>query len=222
MADSGERVQPEVRCGLAPVPKPSSTTGRYAPAVAHHTDGAIERTIAGRTLALLQGDITQVPADAIGNAANDALAGGGGVDGAIHRAGGPSIIAELRERYGRTGCPTGQAVVTGAGKMPARWVVHAVGPVWYGGHRGEPELLASAFRSAVARADEVGARSLTLPAISTGIYGYPRDGAARIGVQTVAETLPATRSLERVTFVLFSRDAFDVFSAALDEVVPAS
>lgn len=111
---------------------------------------AVEREIApGRTLALVRGDITRVPADAIVNAANAALAGGGGVDGAIHRAAGPSIMAELRTRYGGHGCPTGSAVVTGAGELPARWVIHAVGPIWRGGGSGEPELLASAYRASL-------------------------------------------------------------------------
>src|SRR5438094_9675121 len=108
------------------------------------------RTINGVTLALLQGDIVKIQADAIVNAANSALAGGGGVDGAIHRAGGPSIMVELRSRYGSLGCPTGNAVVTGAGELPARWVVHAVGPMWSGGTQGEPDLLRSAYWSALA------------------------------------------------------------------------
>src|SRR2546426_7530974 len=109
-------------------------------------------TINGVTLALLQGDITKVQADAIVNAANSALAGGGGVDGAIHRAGGPSIMVDLRSRYRSLGCPTGKAVVTAAGELPARWVIHAVGPMWSGGSRGEPELLRSAYWSALAEA----------------------------------------------------------------------
>src|SRR6266704_1838916 len=113
------------------------------------------RTINSVTLTLIQGDIVKIQADAIVNAANSALAGGGGVDGAVHRAGGPSIMGELRSRYGSLGCPTGEAVVTGAGELPARWVIHAVGPVWSGGSRGEPELLRSAYRSALAEAEAV-------------------------------------------------------------------
>ena len=159
----------------------------------------------GRTLAVVQGDITRIPADAIVNAANSALAGGGGVDGAIHRAGGPSIMAELRARHGREGCPTGSAVVTSAGELPARWVIHAVGPRWSGGTGGEAELLASAYRSALDAAESLGARTITFPAISCGIYGYPLDEGARIGLASVREHLAARAdSIGEATFVLFS------------------
>lgn len=178
-----------------------------------------EVTIAGRRLALTVGDITTIAADAIVNAANSALAGGGGVDGAIHRAGGPSIMAELRARY--TGCPTGSAVVTGAGNLPARWVIHAVGPRWQGGGRGEASLLASAYRTAFGLADELGAGSVTFPAISAGIYGYPLEEAARIALETVAECLTAARAVERVTFVLFSEDTYRVFARVLRQLSPA-
>ena len=169
----------------------------------------------GRVLALARGDITRIAADAIVNAANSALAGGGGVDGAIHRAGGPTIMAELRERYGGVGCPTGSAVITGAGDLPARWVIHAVGPVWRGGGAGEADLLASAYRSALRLADEAGARSVTLPAISCGVYGYPLAAAARVAMSAVAGHLGEGGSVERVTFVLFSADSFEAFQAAL-------
>jgi len=165
-------------------------------------------------LALARGDITTIPADAIGNAANAALAGGGGVDGAIHRAGGPAIMAELQARY-PGGIPTGSAVATGAGDLPARWVVHAVGPVWRGGGHGEPELLAAAYRSAIDQAVRLGARTLTLPAISAGIYGYPLDRAAAVAIGTVAEALRAGAPLERVTFVLYSANTLDAFERAL-------
>lgn len=164
-------------------------------------------------LALVQGDITGLPADAIINAANASLAGGGGVDGAIHRAGGPSIMAELRERY--EGCPTGGAVLTGAGDLPARWVIHAVGPRWQGGHRNEAELLRSAYREALARAEEVGARSVTLPAISAGIYGYPLDEAAAIGLAAVHEHLRGGSRIEQATFVLYSAATLAAFEQAL-------
>jgi O-acetyl-ADP-ribose deacetylase (regulator of RNase III) len=177
---------------------------------------AVEREIApGRTLALVRGDITRIPADAIVNAANSDLAGGGGVDGAIHRAAGPSVMAELRARHG-SGCPTGSAVITGAGDLPARWVIHAVGPIWRGGGAGEAELLASAYRTSLALAEEVGARAVTFPAISCGIYGYPLIEGARIAVETVAGHLrDAARSLERATFVLFSAEAYEGFAATL-------
>ena len=166
---------------------------------------------AGR-LVLVQGDITTIAADAIGNAANAALAGGGGVDGAIHRAGGPEIMAELRSRHAY-GTPAGTAVATGA--VPARWVIHAVGPVWRGGDHGEPTQLSGAYRSTLSIAAELGARTLTLPAISAGAYGYPLDDAARIAVATVADSLRAGAPLERVTFVLFSPRTLAAFERAL-------
>lgn len=168
---------------------------------------------------LVLADITTIPADAIVNAANESLAGGGGVDGAIHRSGGPAIMSELEERYGPIGvrrCPTGSAVVTGAGNLPARWVIHAVGPVWRGGRDGEPEQLASAYRSSLTLAAELGARTVTVPAISAGIYGYPLTDAARIAVETVGDALEAQPTIERITFVLFSGATFDAFSTALD------
>lgn len=172
-----------------------------------------ERQLGAGVLALVIGDITTIPADAIGNAANAALAGGGGVDGAIHRAGGPAIMAELRSRF-PGGTPTGTAVATTAGDLPARWVVHAVGPVWRGGGHGEAGLLAGAYRSALTTAAELGARTLTLPAISAGIYGYPLDGAAAVAVGTVAAALRSGSPLERVTFVL-RPDTIAAFEAAM-------
>lgn len=175
-----------------------------------------ECTIAGRTMALRVGDIARVPADAIVNAANEGLVGGGGVDGAIHRAGGPAIMADLVARYGPARrCPTGSAVVSVAGDLPARWVVHAVGPIWRGGGSGEPEALASAYRTAVGLADGLGARSVTLPAISCGIYGYPVDAAAAIAVASVAASLADASALERAIFVL-TAGTFGAFGAALE------
>ena len=166
---------------------------------------------------LVVGDITQIAADAIVNAANSALAGGGGVDGAIHRAGGPAVMADLERRYGRgRHCPTGSAVVTEAGDLPATWVIHAVGPIWSGGASGEADLLASAYRTSLRLAAEHGARTVTLPAISCGIYGYPLDQAARIAIDTVRDVLATEPgSLERVTFVLFSQGTHEEFEAAL-------
>lgn len=166
-------------------------------------------------LALLEGDITRVEADAIVNAANSRLAGGGGVDGAIHIAGGRAIMDELdaiRARQG--GCPTGQAVVTSAGRLPARWVIHAVGPVYSGGAKGEAELLASCYRVSIGLASERGAASMTLPSISTGIYGYPVDEAAEIALRTAAEALRQPGcAVRRATFVLFGGAAFDAHFA---------
>ena len=169
------------------------------------------------SIELAQGDITQIPADAIVNAANSALAGGGGVDGAIHRVGGPAIMADLERRYGRgRHCPTGSAVVSDAGELPARWVIHAVGPIWHGGGAGEPELLASAYRTSFRLATELGATSVSFPSISTGVYGYPVDLAAQIAIDTVSDVLALERgSIERVTFVLFSRDTLETFEEVL-------
>jgi len=167
-------------------------------------------------LALIEGDITHIETDAIVNAANSGLAGGGGVDGAIHRAGGRAIMDELDEiRAKQGGCPTGRAVVTAAGGLPARWVIHAVGPVYAGGLNGEAELLASCYRVSIRLASERGAASMTLPAISTGVYGYPIDEAAEIALRTAAEALqqPGCAVL-RATFVLFGGAAFDAHFAA--------
>ena len=176
-----------------------------------------ELRVGGRALALARGDITTQAVDAIVNAANSALAGGGGVDGAIHRAGGPEVMAEIRRDHPH-GTPTGTAVVTTAGRLPARWIVHAVGPVWRGGGSDEAELLASAYRSALELAAGVGARTVALPAISAGIYGYPVDEAARIALASTRGHLAGATSIERATFVLFSADTFDVFATELERL----
>ena len=178
------------------------------------------KTADGKILRLLTGDITRVPADAIVNAANSALAGGGGVDGAIHRAGGPSIMRELdtiRARIGR--CATGSAVVTGAGSLPAKYVFHAVGPVYRDGNQGEPDLLASCYRKCLELAEEQGVRIITFPSISTGIYGYPMADAASIALREVTQHLLRTTSgLREVTFVLFGREAYEVHARALKQL----
>jgi O-acetyl-ADP-ribose deacetylase (regulator of RNase III) len=175
----------------------------------------VERQIGERVLALVQGDITGFAAEAIVNAANASLSGGGGVDGAIHRVGGPAIMTELRARH--DGCQTGRAVATAAGRLPARWVVHAVGPIWRGGANRERELLASAYREALAIADDLGARSISLAAISCGVYGYPVREAAEVAIATVADHLGRDTSLERATFVLRSDDVFDAFQHSLHD-----
>jgi O-acetyl-ADP-ribose deacetylase len=164
----------------------------------------------------VQGDITRIAADAIVNAANSSLAGGGGVDGAIHRAGGPEVMADLERRYGRgRRCPTGGAVVSDAGRLPARIVIHAVGPVWRGGSAGEAELLASAYRTSLDAAAHEGARTVAFPSISTGIYGYPVDLAAPVALETVdAWIAEHPDALDSVTFVLFSTDTLEAFERA--------
>ena len=174
------------------------------------------RTIAGSRLELVRGDITAEDVDAIVNAANSRLAGGGGVDGAIHRAGGPDILAECR-RLG--GCPTGDARITRGGNLPARWVIHAVGPVYRDGQHGEPELLASAYRRSLEIAVDHGLRTLAFPSISTGAYGYPIAAAAGIALGTTARFLadrPGT--LDLVRLVLFSQTDLAVYEAALARV----
>jgi O-acetyl-ADP-ribose deacetylase (regulator of RNase III) len=167
---------------------------------------------------LEQGDITTIRVDAIVNAANQALAGGGGVDGAIHRAAGPVLMAELRERY--RGCPTGSAVITGAGRLEehgVRWVVHAVGPIWRGGGLGEAELLRAAYERSLHLADQAGAQSVAFPAISAGIYGYPVDQAASIALASVRDGLARAHKIERAVFVLFGPDTLEAFRRALRE-----
>ncbi len=163
-------------------------------------------------LVLVEGDITKVPADAIVNAANSRLAGGGGVDGAIHRAGGPSIMEELdeiRRRISR--CGAGDAVVTGAGSLPAKYVIHAVGPIFRDGRHGEPGQLASCYRTSLRLAEEKGARSVSFPSISSGAYGYPMTEAAELALQTVIDHLQQPECLiETVTFVLFGKPAYQV------------
>jgi O-acetyl-ADP-ribose deacetylase (regulator of RNase III) len=170
-----------------------------------------------RFLRLTVGDITRVPADAIVNAANSALAGGGGVDGAIHRAGGPSIIRELDQiRAKAGGCQTGHAVVTTAGLLPARFVFHAVGPVYRDGKHREPELLASCYRVCLALAEEHGISSISFPSISTGAYGYPIHEAGRIALGEITRHLSASASsVSQVTFVLFSQADYQVYAACL-------
>ena len=164
----------------------------------------------------MRGDITRQPVDAIVNAANSGLRGGGGVDGAIHRAGGPAILEECRRiRAAQGPLPAGEAVITGAGNLPSRYVVHAVGPIWEGGHAGEPERLAGAYRNSIALAARHGARTVALPSIATGAYGYPVAEAARIALGTAREALRAGAAVDLLRWVLFSEDDLETYREAL-------
>lgn len=163
---------------------------------------------------IVVGDITVAAVDAIVNAANSTLLSGGGVDGAIHRAAGPELLEHCR---GVGGCPTGEAVTSPGFALPARWVIHTVGPVWHGGDRGEPELLASCYRRSLSRADELGAATVAFPAISTGVYGYPTGAAARIAVATVRSTPTTVAEVHFVCFDQRTADAYtDAYTDALD------
>ncbi len=176
----------------------------------------MEVLIGPTRISLIRGDLTEQRMDAIVNAANSQLAGGGGVDGAIHRAGGPSIMADCRSIGS---CPTGQAVRTSAGDLGAEHVIHAVGPRWMGGDRGEAELLASAYRVSLDIAAEHGAKTVAFPSISTGVYGFPIGAAAQIALSTVRDTAPA-RGFDEVCFVLFSEADLAVYERALEALDP--
>jgi O-acetyl-ADP-ribose deacetylase len=173
------------------------------------------RTINGVTLALIRGNIVEVHADAIVNAANSGLRGGGGVDGAIHRAGGPSIMEECRKIGG---CPTGEAVVTTAGRLPAKYVFHAVGPI-YSGSIDDERLLASAYQSCLNLAEQLQVKSISFPSLSTGIYGYPLELAAPIALRTIIEHIKKPTCLQQVLMVLFGESAYKVHEQALDKLV---
>lgn len=168
------------------------------------------------TLSLIQGDITRQETDAIVNAANTRLAGGAGVDGAIHAAGGPSIMAECRKIGG---CPTGQAVITVGGNLKSRYVIHTVGPVYQGGMSGEAALLKSAYFESLKLASARGLKSLAFPAISTGVYAYPANEAARIALTTVMDYLEEHNDLELVRFVLFGQKMYNVFAEELKKLI---
>ncbi|MGQ0637366.1 MAG: O-acetyl-ADP-ribose deacetylase [Planctomycetaceae bacterium] len=177
------------------------------------------RYIGSCRLELVQGDITLQKIDAIVNAANAELAGGGGVDGAIHRAAGPVLMEQTQARYPQ-GCPTGRAVVTDAGRLGAKHVLHAVGPVWRGGQQREPELLASAYRHCLELAIEHACDGIAFPAISTGVYGYPRDLAATVSLATAEAFLRERGRPGLVRFVLFDAGSFGAFARALEELAP--
>ncbi len=180
----------------------------------------MEITLGEAKLAITQGDITLREEDAIVNAANSSLMGGGGVDGAIHHAGGPSILEECKRIVARSGrLPTGKAVITTAGNMKTKHVIHTVGPIWHGGVKGEAELLASAYGESMKLADETGLKSIAFPSVSTGVYSYPVAEAANIALNTVADFLgQGPTSLKSVVFVLFGESTFAVYAAALKEL----
>jgi O-acetyl-ADP-ribose deacetylase (regulator of RNase III) len=174
--------------------------------------------IAGATIELVEGDIVRQDTDAIVNAANTSLLGGGGVDGAIHRAAGPRLLEACRALPAEHGvrCPTGEARITEGFDLPARYVIHAVGPVWRGGLQGEPEQLASAYRSSLALAREHHLASVAFPSLSTGAFGYPLDRAAAVALETVAQDLADHGAPALVRFVLFSSDSLAAYERALD------
>jgi O-acetyl-ADP-ribose deacetylase (regulator of RNase III) len=169
----------------------------------------------GQVLELVEGDITRQDTEAIVNAANEQLRVGGGVDGAINRAGGPKIQEQAR-KIGR--CPTGQAVITTGGNLQARYVIHTVGPIYKDGHQGEADLLASAYRESLKSASARGIKSLAFPSLSTGVYGYPISDAARVALKTVKEYLAQHPEIELVRFVLFGKPTFEAYAAALQDI----
>ena len=168
-------------------------------------------------ITIVQGDITKIEADAIVNAANTSLMGGGGVDGAIHRAGGSEILDACRAIVARQGgCKTGEAVITTAGKLPSKFVIHTVGPVWNGGEKGEAEKLANCYKNALLLAEENHCKSVAFPGISTGIYGYPKQEAAHIAVSTTQAFMDEAKSIERVIFVCFDAENYHAVESALN------
>jgi len=166
-------------------------------------------------IVVVEGDITKLKVDAIVNAANTSLLGGGGVDGAIHRAAGRGLLDECRTLGG---CTTGEAKITQGYNLPAKWVIHTVGPVWHGGSHGEDELLASCYRNSLALAEQHGIRTIAFPAISTGVYGFPMERAARIAVKEVKDFLKRNAAVEKVMLVCFDKYAHDIFTKALKEI----
>jgi len=181
----------------------------------------MEVNIKKTKLRVLQGDITQQSSEAIVNAANSSLMGGGGVDGAIHRAGGGAILDECKKIVSMQGrLPTGKAVMTTGGNLKAKHVIHTVGPVWHGGNQGEPELLASAYRESLALAVREGLKVIAFPSISTGAYGYPVDAAAETALGTVIEFLETDTTLDEVLFVLFDARTYEIYARTVTRLVP--
>jgi O-acetyl-ADP-ribose deacetylase (regulator of RNase III) len=180
-----------------------------------------ELKIGKATVRLVKGDITEIETDAIVNAANSSLMGGGGVDGAIHRRGGPKILEEckrIRATEWPEGLPTGKAVITGAGNLKAKHVIHTVGPIWHGGNRGEPELLAQAYQNSLRLAVAKGLKTVAFPSISTGAYGYPIEQASRVALKAVKDFLEKEDTLDEVVFVLFSDHALKIYLETVKEL----
>jgi O-acetyl-ADP-ribose deacetylase len=173
-------------------------------------------TMTLQPIEITQGDITQLNVDAIVNAANTYLLGGGGVDGAIHRAAGPQLLEECRTLGG---CPTGEARITRVYNLPARWVIHTVGPVWQGGRHHEDDLLASCYRNSLTLAEQHSIKTIAFPAISTGAYGFPKDRAARIALREIRDFLESGSNLERVLLVCFSADDYQCYREAYEQVI---
>ncbi|NOY45658.1 MAG: O-acetyl-ADP-ribose deacetylase [Deltaproteobacteria bacterium] len=181
----------------------------------------MERRVGNTRIVLVRGDITRQGVDAVVNAANPSLMGGGGVDGAIHRAGGPAILDECKKIVKEIGrLAPGNAVATTGGRLPARHVIHTVGPVWRGGGRGEPEVLRSAYVESLKRAEELGCRSVAFPSISTGAYGYPLEEAAQVALEAVIGHLEEGSPLEEVRFVLFSDTVLAAYETVLKKLKP--
>ena len=169
-------------------------------------------------ISLFQGDITQLEVDAIVNAANSSLMGGGGVDGAIHRAGGPAILAECREIVARQGrCETGNAVITSGGNLPAKFVIHAVGPVWRGGYNNEAKLLENAYLNSLNLAVKNGLKSIAFPNISTGVYGFPKEKAAEIAIRVIRDFCTSNNQLSEIRFVCFDQENYAIYESLLNK-----
>ena len=182
----------------------------------------MEFRIGNAKIRIIRGDITEQETDAIVNAANSSLMGGGGVDGAIHRKGGPKILEEckrIRRTQWPNGLPTGKAVITTGGNLKAKYVIHTVGPVWRGGKHGEAELLADAYRNSLKLAVSKGIKTISFPAISTGAYGYPMEEAAEVALKTVRDFLEAEDKLDEVVFVLFTESAYRIYERKAGEIL---